>query len=398
MQSPSGPDLRDAFVALTGEQVWETRHAEIRRHAAAGPRAGQAIRQRHAIELIIEQLRWPAKSPAPQAELRMASLAAEIVLLAARLPSAGRDRLVATLRDAMIGDATLMPVFHLARTAALQRQRGFAVRFAGWQDDAPFDLLLSRDGAAAELACDTVSAEAGRSLHRDAWLRLADRIEPDLRSWLASHPGRYLLRLTLPHGLRNSLSDRSGEAALHRRICTLLEQRRHREDDPAAILRLDTLPPTAALLDEQGLLAHLGQSFGPEAQLSVTSAGRDVFAMAAQAGRENDVAAAIRRRMAALASRRLIGTRPGILAMFVEDTDRGEWRSLRDDLVLEAETRRFLISPEARPVVAVSYASRFELFGLPEPHAAPGGELRFRNPAHPAARVAALAPAVLAPI
>jgi hypothetical protein len=81
--------------------------------------------------------------------------------------------------------------------------------------------------------------------------------------------------------------------------------------------------------------------------------------------------------------------------MFVEDTDRIEWRHLRERLEIEGETRQFLTNPEARGVVAVTCASRQELLGAPEPHAAPDGELRFRNPAHPAARAAALAPAVL---
>ena len=44
--------------------------------------------------------------------------------------------------------------------------------------------------------------------------------------------------------------------------------------------------------------------------------------MAARAGRENEVAIAIRRRLAALAPARLTGERPGILSVFVEDTDR----------------------------------------------------------------------------
>ena len=103
---------------------------------------------------------------------------------------------------------------------------------------------------------------------------------------------------------------------------------------------------------------------------------------------------AVRKRLAALAPARLTGTRPGILAMFVEDTDRLEWRSLRDKLELEGETRQFLTYAEARSVVAVTCASRFELFGLAEPNGVAGGELRFCNPSHPAARMAALAPAV----
>jgi hypothetical protein len=67
-------------------------------------------------------------------------------------------------------------------------------------------------------------------------------------------------------------------------------------------------------------------------------------------------------------------------------------------LELEGEARQFMTNPEARPVVAVTFTSRLELFGLGEPHAAPGGELRFRNPGHPAARVAALAPAVMSSV
>ena len=113
------------------------------------------------------------------------------------------------------------------------------------------------------------------------------------------------------------------------------------------------------------------------------------------AGQENEVATAIRRRLAKIAPARLTGDRPGILSVFVEDTDRLEWRGLRDRLELEGEARHFMTNPEGRPVVAVSFVSRLELFGVAEPDGAPGGELRFRNPGHPAARFAALAPAVM---
>jgi hypothetical protein len=54
-----------------------------------------------------------------------------------------------------------------------------------------------------------------------------------------------------------------------------------------------------------------------------------------------------------------------------------------------------LAHKEARPVIAVTCTSRFELFAASAPSAAEGGELRFRNPAHPTAGAAALAPAVL---
>ena len=104
----------------------------------------------------------------------------------------------------------------------LQRSRGFTVAFTGLEDGTPHDLLLRRDEIEAEVACDVVTAEDGRGVHRGAWFRLADRIDPDLQTWLAAHPGRYLLKMTLPHGLRGGLHDSEPDsetlARLHQRI------------------------------------------------------------------------------------------------------------------------------------------------------------------------------------
>jgi hypothetical protein len=222
-----------------------------------------------------------------------------------------------------------------------------------------------------------------------------DRVDPDLQTWLADHPGRYLLKLTLPGGLRTDVAHQDLLATLHGRIRAMLSAQRRADHDEAAVLRLDPLMLAGAQAGELGLLPSLRREFGHEAHLAVTEAGGGVFVMAARAGRGNEVAVAIRRRMAAIAPARLTGTRPGILAMFVEDTDRAEWRHLRDRLELEGEARQFLTFPEARSVVAVTCASRLELLGAAAPDAAEEGELRFRNPSHPSAKAPALAPAVL---
>jgi hypothetical protein len=295
-----------------------------------------------------------------------------------------------------------VPAFHMLRTAGLQHARGFSVGFAGLEDDAPYDLLLTRGALEAEVACDVVSAEDGRLLHRGAWFRLADRVDAELRSWLAVYPGQYLLKMTLPNGLQGSLHEPTAEdsalAAVHRRIGRLLQTRRRHDYDEAAVLRLDPLSLADTRSDDASLLPSLRREFGPEAHLSVTAAGRGVFVMAARAGRTDEVAVAMRRRLTAIAPDRLSGTRPGILAMFVDDTDRIEWRGMRDRLELEGEARQFLAYKSARPVIAVTCASRFEMFGMAAPDAVQDGELRFRNPAHPEAKAAELAPAVLSSV
>ncbi len=391
----AGAAALENFIALAGTRAWTSRMAALARAMSAGPNVRRALQQRHALELALDRLRRDRARAPSAAEARLLALAAETAAAARRLSTAGRARLRAAVRAGLAGEETLVPLFHLMRTASLQRARGFTVEFAALDAGAPFDLLIRRDGLEAEVVCHVVSAEEGRDVHRSAWVRLADRIDPDLQTWLAAHPGRYLLKLTLPQGLRTDPAEQDRLAALHDRIRTLLGAQRRDDHDGTAVLRLDPLALAAAQADQLGLMSSLRREFGHEAHLAVTAAGGGVFVMAARAGRENEIAAAIRRRMAHIAPDRLSGTRPGILAMFVEDTDRAEWRYLREQLELEGEARQFLTHKEARCVVAVTCASRFELLGAPAPDGVPDGELRFRNPSHPAARAAALAPAVL---
>jgi hypothetical protein len=383
-----------AFVEGFGAKDWAERIGELEDAGSGVSRICRATQQRHIVELTINRWLRPGRNRPPSlAERHIGALAADAARLFDTLPPDGRTRLRAKLRAGAIGCNTLVPVFHKLRTAAMQRDRGFAVQFAALEDEASFDLLLHRDGEEAEVACDVVSAEDGRGVHRGAWSRLCDRIDPELQVWLASHPGRYLLKMTLPQGLKD-MPEGDALGALHSRITAMLSTMRRADHDEAAVLRLDPLMLAAAQADELGLMPRLRSEFGPEAHLAVTAAERSLFVMAARAARENEVAIAVRRRMAAVAPARLTGTRPGILAMFIEDTDRTEWRLLRERLDLEGEVRQFLTEPAARSVVAVTCASRLEMFGMGEPDAVPGGEMRFRNPSHPAAKAAALAPAV----
>jgi len=387
----------DAFVAMAGAAAWRERVAELRQAASAPSRESKRALQLHCIELVIERLRGGLSGRGvTAAERRIAEHAAEAARLSDRLSRAGRTRLRELIRRALASDECLIPLFHLMRTASLQRSRGFEVSFAGFEEAAPFDLLIARDGMEAEVACDVVSAEEGRGVHRGAWFRLVDRIDPELQTWLRAHPGRYILKLTFPLGLKTSAPEENGLLpALHARITQMLSEQRRADGDEAAVLRLDPLMLAAAQADELGLMPRLRQEFGPEAHLAVTTAGGGIFVMAARAGQQNEIAVAVRHRMAAIVAGRLTGTRPGILAMFIEDTDRAEWRLLRERLELEGEARQFLTNPQARPVVAVTCTSRLELFGLSDPGAIADGELRFCNPAHPAAKQPALAPAVL---
>lgn len=390
------PSAMPAFVALCGGKRWEARLADLAGRTEGNSWTSRVAQQRHALELAIARLNDPARmARAGIAERRLCALVQEAVALAATLPAPRRTRLREQIAGWLSGEATLVPLFHLLRTAMLARSRGFAVEFTGLAQDTPYDLLIRREDAAAEVVCETLSAEEGRPVLRGDWFRVVDAVSPELQTWLAAHPGRYLLKVTLPEGLAGE----EQRHALQQRIGALLAEEKRQDSCAQAVLKLDPLVLAGA--QQAGKLpARLREAFGPEAQLAVTAdAGSgSVFVMAARAGQENAIAAAATRRMGAAAAARLTGERPGILAMFIDELDRAEWRALRETLDLEGATRRFLTTPAARQVVCVSCASRQEMLGAAPPDAAPGGELRFRNPGHPAAKLPGLAPAVLSSV
>jgi len=385
-----------AFIELCGSAAWAARLRELASRVQPGSLSGRAAQQRHALELALARMcEGKAEARPSRAERRLCSFAEEAVRLADSLPEAPRARLKEQLLAGLTGEATLIPLFHLLRTAALLRDGGFTIRFTGLAEGTPHDLLVERGGAEAEVVCETVSAEEGRPVHRTDWCALVDRINPELQSWLAAHPGRYLLKMTLPEGISGpeQLTD------LQQRISEMLAAEKRQDSGSQAVLKLDPLMLAGAQAADApgGLPARLRAQFGPEAHLAVTAdAGSgSVFVMAARSGRENEVAAAVARRLALVSESRLSGALPGIVAVFLEDLDRTEWRGLRDRLELEGAVRRFLTTPPARRVVAVTCASRFEMFGAPVPDAAPEGQLRFRNQGHPAAKLPALQPAIL---
>jgi hypothetical protein len=312
------------------------------------------------------------------------------VVLSRSLSARGAARLRQSMHIGLQGDCTLVPLFHLLRTATLQGSRGFQVSFPGLERGAPYDLLITRGGSEAEVACEVVSADQGRLVGRQAWMQFADRVNADVRAWLADRPGRHLLKMSLPRGLQSDAL-----AAIHARIRRLLETDGRRDQDDAGVLQLEPLA-LSRNYDANGLASSLRREFGPEAHLAVTADRAGVFVIAARAGRVDEVGKAVHRSLAETMQHRLSGRRPGILAVFIDDVDQADWSSLRENLSLEGEARRFLAHKAARHVVAVTCTSRFELFGMAD--AATEGELRFRNPTHPAAKTVSLAPAILSSV
>jgi hypothetical protein len=85
------------------------------------------------------------------------------------LSALGRERFLVWLKPSLTKQGCLFDVFHLLRIATMRRSQGFEMQSAGFEMAALFELLIRRGGVAAEFACDVLSAEEGRGIHRRAW-------------------------------------------------------------------------------------------------------------------------------------------------------------------------------------------------------------------------------------
>ncbi|OYY03706.1 MAG: hypothetical protein B7Y73_06130, partial [Acidocella sp. 35-58-6] len=264
------------FIALVGKSAWRERVQTIAERTNKPTRSSKLAATRFMAECAIEKARRGL--PLSTGEASFVNLATRLPMLHETLSASGKTRLSETLEAAMLGDATVIPLLHLMHTAELQKARGFEVAFTGLNDATPFDLLITRDGVAAEVACEPISAEDGRAVHRGAWTALVDRVDPDLQTWLAAHPGRYLLKMTLPQGLK-SAPDAQDLPTLHARINNMLSTSLRSDYDEAAVLRLDPLLLAGAQahdgrVHQAGMMAKLKREFGPEAYFSVTEANQ----------------------------------------------------------------------------------------------------------------------------
>ena len=126
------PAALRSFVALCGDSRWLARVADLGQRVQNGAWRGRAAQQRHVLELMLARLGDPkALARAGSAERRVLAIAREAVRLAESLPAGPRARLRETIAAGLEGEATLIPLFHLLRTASLHRDRGFEVTFAG---------------------------------------------------------------------------------------------------------------------------------------------------------------------------------------------------------------------------------------------------------------------------
>jgi len=201
------------FMALAGEKRWIKRLDQLATEKDASYFRWKIVSDYHWLEMAIgfqaEVLAQEGKlRPDLIDELIMASLnfAAITVEIHSRLSPKGRQVLEGRLRDALKAENGFAPVYLEFDLAQRLMDHGHDVDFIDLEGRGQFDLLFTRGGFAAEVECKSLSADAGRPIHRKDFYRFMDSIGPALTRH-ADLKQREVLIVTLDSRLSSNFAE-----------------------------------------------------------------------------------------------------------------------------------------------------------------------------------------------
>lgn len=171
------------FVALVGSSEWEKRAKHLLNEAGSERATSKITRERHWFELELDLLRRRLKS-AGRISARVESrqtrsalyFAASIVETHKRMSASGKKVLKGRLRDALWSGVGFSPLYVELETASILMHQGFDVEFPDMDGKSSFDLFFRLGAVQGEIECKSLSADAGRKIHRKDFYRFIDSI------------------------------------------------------------------------------------------------------------------------------------------------------------------------------------------------------------------------------
>jgi hypothetical protein len=170
------------FVALAGSERWSRRVRQLHEDAAASPYKAMIVGQYHWLELELNDQALLAANPADAARpVNVDALAAlhfahMTVEAHPRLSERGQAVLRGRLRDCLKAETGFSPLFLELEIARLLLGVGCEIEFSDMDGHDRFDLRFWNDRVHGEVECKSLSADAGRRIHRKDFYRFIDAI------------------------------------------------------------------------------------------------------------------------------------------------------------------------------------------------------------------------------
>jgi hypothetical protein len=238
----------------------------------------------------------------------------------AQLSPNGRRVLEGRVRDSLKAETGFAPLYLELDLAQRLMDAGYDVEFSDMERTGQYDLLFKREAFAGEVECKSLSADAGRQIHRKDFYRFIEEVSPALQKQLALE-GREVLLVTLDGRLS---PDRGSQvellAAVNRALCgdgpDLIE---------AAELKLERMPYSSVLADastddKKAFYNACTQAFGPNTHAAGTLTEEGGCLIVMRSRREDDTSEPLLEAMRKAATQ-FSGERPPFIAVQEHDIE-----------------------------------------------------------------------------
>lgn len=170
------------FVELAGRKLWTKRIAHLRDELAESPFRAKIVLDYHLLELLIDDhlagtLDDWRLMPKDLAALHFASM---VVHTHGQLAPIGQRQIEGRLRDALQSKTGFASLFLEVDVARRLLDSGYRVEFSDMEGKARYDLRFRQGGVEGEVECKSLSADAGRKIHRRDFYRFVDAVRGEL--------------------------------------------------------------------------------------------------------------------------------------------------------------------------------------------------------------------------
>ena len=312
-----------AFLEMAGETAWWKRVDQLDRDARKSEFQTKIVLDHHWLEMELTAQLSILKAhgrllseeilPRSMAALLFAGIVAE---LSAHLTPTGRVRLAGRLRDAL--KSTFSGLYLELDLALSLLHEGFDVTFPDLEGEAAWDLSFKRDMTAGELECKSLSADAGRKIHRKDFYRFVDALGPEILKRVKAG-SREVLVVTLDERL---LPDTASQRSLRSSVAQVLgEQATTTLSGPGFQIDredLNELHGGKPFTDMHDLYGRCQDRYGGNCQVAGPLSENGGCLIVVRSKREDDPS---RAQLDALkkASSQLSGTVPGFIAVQHEE-------------------------------------------------------------------------------
>ena len=203
------------FFGLVDRIRWYKRVAQLNEDQQTSPYLWKIVSDYHWLEMAIshqtdilaEEGRLLHEHVDSHALVAL-QFAGAIVEIHARLPEEAQRQLEGRLRDGLNAESGFAALYFEVDMALRLMAAGYTVRFPDLDGTGDYDIEFNRNGFVGEVECKSLSADAGRRIHRKDFFRFIQSLSPQLRVH-ADLERQEVLVITLEERLSSSVSEQA---------------------------------------------------------------------------------------------------------------------------------------------------------------------------------------------